>query len=323
MTIPISSTPRLLSSLIIILVIWLSGCQKAPNQVTIGVVNYLTPLEPALEGLQAGLIEQGFTTDLEILYAGVQSQDLEQLQKEVYRLLDLGADLLFTMGTVPTVAARNALEQTGQSVPVVFAPLIDPVGAGLIASLAEPSTGITGVHNANLIDKAMEWLQLIIPQTESVVVYYHLKDTVSVGLIRDLQALPIANTLAIDAIAIETPEQALDHLQQQPPNTTLLVIPTPRLGNQRTIQRLALGMGIPVFGYNAPVEDTVVSYTVDWFDQGRQASYLVSRILAGADSRNVSVESAESRLLINLANARMSQTSIDYRWLALAHEVVR
>ncbi len=298
----------------------LLGCQPASQSITIGALNYLSQLDPALHGLEAGLIAQGYGAELNIIYAGNVGQSLTLLEAEAQRLLDEGADVLFTMGTVPTLAARNVIAASGRQVPVVFAPMINPVSEGFVYSLAEPGTGITGVHNANLVGKSVEWLQMILPETRHIVTFYHPEDIISESLLASFHDLALGD-LTFEPVAVSTPVEAMQLLGGISRDATLLMMPTPRLGGLQSVQEAALAMGIPVFGYNVPVEHTVATFTVDWFEQGEQASYLLGRILSGADPALVSVEAAESRLLINQGIAQRNHIVIDHRWLALAHEI--
>lgn len=313
----------LLFTLMLMTACILPGCGQEPAHKKLGVVNYYAALEPALDGLRAGLSEQGYEGQIVIEYSGSVGHNLQKVEEETRRLLSMNIDLLFTMGTIPALVAKSVLADQPQKTPIVFTPLIDPVGEGLVLSLATPGTGITGVHNANLISKAMEWLLLIMPDTSHLIIFYHPEDHVSERLVQAFEELILPEQVRIDTVTVEDIDQALNFLDAASPSTTLLVIPSPRLGDQQVIMETALDRGVPVFGYNTPVDHTIASYTVDWFEQGRQTSFLVSRILEGADPAKVSVEAADSHLLINLANARRSQFEIEYRWLSLAHRIVR
>lgn len=312
--------PRLL---IFLFIVFIAGCQPAVKNVKIGIVNYHSQLDPAFDGLRAGLVEQGFVDNIEYIYAGSAEQDLQALEHEVQRLLDLKVDMLFTMGTVPTQAAKNVLAQHSKAVPVVFSPLINPVEEGFVHSLAHPKTGITGVHNANMAGKALEWLTLLMPDTQTIVTFFHPDDRVSATLLSALEDAVTLFSLELLPVAITEPEAAFSFLAGLDRHHTLLIMPTPRLGPQKELQQYALAAGIPVFGYNNPAEFTLASFAVDWFHQGKQASYLVSRILSGADPTTVAVEAADSFLYINLANIERYQFSVDYRWLSLAQEVIK
>lgn len=308
--------------ILLLMALILVACQPAPDSITIGVVNYHYELDPAFYGLQAGLRDQGFGDELNLIYAGSVGHHQDDVEAEVARLLALGVDALFTMGTVPTLAAKNKIASSGQQVPVVFAPLINPVAEGVVFSLSEPGTGITGVHNANLVGKALEWLFLILPETHHVVTFYSADDIISESLMFSLQKSPLPDGVEILAVAVDSAEAAMAQLRDVPAGATLLMMPTPRLGGLELLQQSALAMGMPVFGYNVPVDNTVASFSVDWFAQGEQASHLLGRILTGADVNLVSVEAAESYLKIHQSNALRHGFVIDHRWLGLAHRVV-
>jgi ABC-type uncharacterized transport system substrate-binding protein len=82
------------------------------------------------------------------------------------------ACLDLTLGTQPALVAKKAL--AGTTIPVVFAPVINPVGEGIVASLMRPGGNATGVQDGDTLPKALEWLHKIAPHATQVHVLYHL-----------------------------------------------------------------------------------------------------------------------------------------------------
>jgi hypothetical protein len=106
----------------------LSACGGTPPVKTyaIGVVNHVSVLEPVLEGCKARLAELGYVAGQNItsIYHGVLAAASEVIKPEVQSLLDQKVDLFLTRGTLPTLAAKLAVEP--RNISVVCAPVINP-----------------------------------------------------------------------------------------------------------------------------------------------------------------------------------------------------
>lgn len=300
-----------------------AGCSPSSKTVTIGVVNYLGVLQPAFDGLKAGLAEQGYREgqDIRYLYNGVSGPDRSGVEAEVSSLIDQGVDALFTMGHLPTAAAKRLGEAKG--VPVVFSPMIDPVGQGFVASLARPGGHVTGVHNANRSAKSVEWMRWIFPNTRKVHIFYSKDDSVSTDIVTSLLALGNDFGLRIVPEPVRSAQEAKAGVARFSAGAALLVIPTPSLKSLEEVQILALQRGIPVGTYNMPPDNALFSYSVDWFKQGKQAARLLDRILKGAKPAELPVEAAESFLTLNLAVAAKYGFEVSDQFLSQADNILR
>lgn len=305
----------------------LSGCDSQSRELKVGVVNYLPTLEPTLFGFKQGLLDLGYIENetIHFLYSGSVGPGLDEISAEVERLvMQEKVDLLLTMGTVPTKLAKQITQQQAHPIPVIFAPLINPVETGLIKSLGRPGQNITGVHNANTTEKTVEWLLRLAPHTEYFFTFYHPDDVVSSIVIEDLAAIQeFYYPVLFRPIAVNSQQAALDALQSLPHNSSLLITPTPSLGAMDLLQEAAMAQGVFVAGYNVPVTYTLMSYSVNGYQQGYQASKLADRIIRGADPGMLAVESAESYLSLNLANANGHHFYLDPKFLKLSDNILR
>lgn len=294
--------------------------------IKVGVVNYLDMLEPAFEGFKRGMLELGYQegVDLIYVYPGVTrgSEHIDQIVESL--LITEGVDLLLTMGTSPTLSAQKLTQRFNSNVPVVFAPLISPVEAGIVQSLLEPGANITGVQNANNSEKALDWMLRLAPQSQYVYLFMHPDDAVSAVIYDDYERnqewYPELN---FRPVYVSHERDALGYLHHIPPASVILMVPTPSLGAMSLLQEAAMAQGFFVAGYNVPSQWNLMSYSVDWFEQGLQASRLAHRILLGASPAVVAVESAESFLTINLKNAHDYHFVMDQQVLKVADQVIR
>lgn len=308
-----------------LLIIYIANQFDTKKIIKIGVVNYLDMFQPAFDGFKQGMLELGYEegTQLVYVYPGV-AKGVEHIDQTVEDLLTTEkVDLLLTMGTYPTLSAQF-LTQQHNNVPVIFAPLISPVEAGIVQSLAQPGANVTGVQNANNSEKALDWIFRVAPKTQFVYLFIHPDDAVSSLIYDDFEKNQVLYPKVIfRPLYVSSERDALGYLHNIPTETVILMVPTPSLGAMQILQEAAMAQGIFVAGYNVTAEWNLLSYSVDWFNQGIQASRLAHRVLLGADPAVVSVESAESFLNINLKNAHDYHFKIDARVLKVADNIIR
>jgi putative ABC transport system substrate-binding protein len=138
---------------------------------------------PDLDAFRQGLRELGYVEGqniaIEYRFANGRVERLAELAAELVRL---NVDVLVT----PTTPASLAAKQATSRVPIVFAGVADPIGAGLIASFARPSANITGLASisAELGGKRLELLKQVAPKASRVAVLYNPADRSNVLLLR-------------------------------------------------------------------------------------------------------------------------------------------
>ena len=148
------------------------GAQQPRKVPRVGVIAELSPGDPFLAAFRQGRRELGYTEGqnivLELRYTHGVMDRTQQLAAELIRLED---DVLVVGGTV---AAQSAKAVT-TTVPIVFALAGDPVGSGLVASLARPGGNATGLSNlvSELSGKQIELLKAAVPQISRVTVLYN------------------------------------------------------------------------------------------------------------------------------------------------------
>jgi putative tryptophan/tyrosine transport system substrate-binding protein len=143
---------------VIVLSLLLIACggTTQPKTYIIGVVNYVPVLDPVLDGFKSKMAELGYVEGKNVtyIYHGITAPDPQTMEREIKSLLDQKVDLLLTIGTLPTLTAKKAVE--GTAIPVIFAPVINPVEEGAVASINRPGGNVTGIQNGYTIPKALE-----------------------------------------------------------------------------------------------------------------------------------------------------------------------
>jgi len=237
----------------------------------------------------------------------------------------LKVDLILTHNTPPTLAAKQATSV----IPIVFATAGDPVGTGIVASLARPGGNITGLSGqaADTAGKRVELLRELIPDLRHLAI---LADVDSPFTTRDVdETQGAARTLGLEAIAFEIRRRediaaAFKALQGR---AQALYVSTGPLAfvNRTRINTFALAARLPTMhGVREPLEaGGLICYGPNWpFMWGRAADF-VDKILRGAKPADIPVEQpTKFELVVNLSTAEALGITVPPTLLARADEVI-
>jgi putative ABC transport system substrate-binding protein len=257
------------------------------------------------------------------IYHGSMQPDPQVIAREVQSLRDQKVDVFLTLGTLPTLAAKQATANT--DIPVVFAPVINPVEEGVVSSLTRPSGHVTGVQNGDALPKAMEWLHKIVPQATQVHVIYHPQDSVARTATQSLSA--IASALGVELVVnvAHNHEEAQSVIATLPNEAAIFLVPTPSLSPLSVLIEAAINRGIAV-GADNPVNfkaGGLFVYTADYAAMGQQAARLTDQIFKGTQPADLPVETAEYFLRINLQTAKAINLDIPDEILRQASSIMR
>jgi putative ABC transport system substrate-binding protein len=270
---------------------------------------------------ELGWIE-GRTVAIEYRWTEGRSERAAEIAAELVRL---NVDVIFTSGTASVAAARRATS----IIPIVFAAAADPVGAGLVASLAKPGGNVTGlsVQQPDLAGKRLEILREVVPGLRRLAI---LANVGAPGSMLDLtEVLASARTLDLGVARIEVQRAediapAFDVVRGRA--DALYVVSDPLMTVHRLrINTLALGARLPTMhALREYVEAAgLMSYGPNFPDLFRRAAELVDRILRGAKPGDIPVaQPIKFDLVINLTTAKALGLDIPPSLLARADEVI-
>jgi len=180
--------------------------QTAVKVPRIGVLRETSPTDPLLAAFRQGLRELGYTEGqnifIEYRYArGV----VDQIPTLAAELIGLNVDVLVVGGTA---AARAAMARTS-TIPIVFTLSGDPVGTGLLASLARPSGKATGLSNlvSELSGKQLELLKTALPQVSRVAVLYNPASPVVGPALNDTRKAARALSVELHVVEVCQPNE--------------------------------------------------------------------------------------------------------------------
>ena len=253
---------------------------------------------------------------------------VEALPALAAELVRLPVDLIFAGGMTAALAARDAT----QTILIVFVGVADPVGAGLVASLARPGGNLTGwsTQNAELGPKRLELLREVSPRRVSRVgVVFNPMDVGNVLGIRELEGPTRALGMTLKPIDVRSPdafEGAFARMASE--GVDAVVVLAGPLTNTHAMQlvHLTARTRLPaIYGRRDYVEaGGLMSYGVDFSDQNRRAATSVDKILKGAKPADLPVEQPTTfELVINLKTAKDLGLMIPPSLLFQATELIR
>ena len=242
-------------------------------------------------------------------------------------LIALAPDVILASVSVSVAA----LQRITRSVPIVFAGVIDPVGAGLVASLSRPGGNTTGfsAFEYSLSGKWLELLKDIAPHLTRVAVLRDPALAAGIGQFAAIQAMaPPSSGVELTTIDPRDPgeiERAITAFARER-NGGLIVTASPSSVTHRIlIISLALRYGLPniyPFRYY-PAGGGLVSYGPDPIDEHRRAAGYVDRILKGEKPADLPVQApTKYELVINLGTAKKLGLDVPTTVLARADEVI-
>src|SRR6478736_496810 len=276
-----------------------------------------------LQGLQEAGWVVGRNAQIDIRWG---MGDPERIRKNVAELLALTPDAVFAT-TFPTVME---LQQATRAVPIVFAGLFDPVGAGLVTSLARPGGNTTGFASFEygLSVKWLELLKQVAPRVTRVAVLRDSLTPVGIGQLAAIQGVApsfgveLTPLVVRDAAEIEPAVAAFAH---GPDDGLIVTIGTLTDAHRDVIGKLATRYRLPAV-YPFPFfvrSGGLISYGTDIIDLYRRAAGYVDRILKGEKPADLPVQQpTKIQLAINLKAAKALGLEVPPTLLAHADEVI-
>jgi putative tryptophan/tyrosine transport system substrate-binding protein len=268
---------------------------------------------------ELGWIE-GRNLRVEYRWAEGSSERAAELAAEFVRL---NVDVIVT-GGLPAVAAKQATSV----IPIVLAIATDPLGTGLVASLARPGGNITGVSTqaGDLAGKRLELLREAVPGLRRLAVLANINYAGSVIEMSQVQAA--ARTLGLEVVALEIrrADEIARAFALKDRAEALYVTGDPLLNTNRTrIITLANVARLPTITNQREYVEagSLMSYGPNYPDLFRRAGDLVSKILHGAKAADLPVEQpTKFDLVINLTTAKALDLTIPESFLLRADEVI-
>ena len=284
---------------------------------------------PNLEALRQGLQQLGHVEGKNITVEARWAEgSAERLPHLLVELIGLKVDVIVIGGAAGALAARNS----NALVPVVFAAVTDPLGHGIVDSLARPTGNITGVALAMGEGFSGKWVELLketVPRLSSVAVLRNPVHPVAQVFLKETKAAGLAHGVTPEFFDVRNPNELSNALLgvEKAGAPALMLTPDPLFSAQRSvIVNFVNRRRLPSMFYSREFVDAggLMSYGPSFPDSYRRAARYVDRILQGAKPADLPVEQpTKFELVINLKTAKQIGLTIPPNVLARADRVIR
>jgi putative tryptophan/tyrosine transport system substrate-binding protein len=281
-------------------------------------------LAAARQGLRELGYVEGQNIALEVRWAEGRYERLPALVAELVRLK---VDVLVVATTPGALAAKSAT----RTIPVVMLAAGDPVGSGLVASLARPGGNLTGLSllNTEVHGKRLELLKESLPGISRVAVLTNPGNPIHAIFWKETQAAAQTLGLQLQSLKVRAPEDfdnAITAATQGRAEALLAFDDSLTLGYRARLVQLVAKRRLPaMYGFrDFPEAGGLLSYGASLLDQYRRTATFVDKILKGAKPADLPVEQpTKFELVVNLKTAKALGLTIPPAVLARADELIQ
>ena len=268
---------------------------------------------------------EGKNIAIEYRYAEGKRDRFPELAAELVRLK---VDLIVVEGTGLALAAKSATT----TIPIVVTTVGDPVGAGLVASLARPGGNVTGLASLTpqLNTKRLEILKDTVPKLTRVGLISSAVGVAAELQLKELKPAALALKLKLEVIDAQPDrkglESAFETAKQKQVNAIMIQSIRPFSAERKRIVELAGKYRLPaIYAQKEYVDEGgLMSYGTDFIDLYRRAAVYVDKILKGAKPADLPVQQATKfEFVINLKAAKQIGMTVPPRVLERADRVIK
>lgn len=277
-------------------------------------------------GFKAGMEAAGYREGEEVIYlSSGPAGEIDRLDGIIREHLSKKPDLIMVSSTPATQAVKKLTE--GMNIPVVFAPVNDPLSAGIVTDLRNPGGHITGIRLPTGDDLRLKWLTEIAPHVRRVFVPYTPGDKSAQTTLDMITA--VAPNLGVELItqAVQGKEGVDAALAALPANVDAIFLPRDSSveSHIEAFVVFANTRRLPICApsYAQVQKGALMSYGFVHNEIGLQAARLADQIFRGEKPGNLPVEMAENLLSINAVTAQRIGLTVSGEIMRQAEIIVR
>jgi len=251
----------------------------------------------------------------------------ERLPTLAAELVGLKVDLVVTVGGRTTFAVKQATS----TIPIVFVGAPDPVGVGLVASLARPDGNVTGFsdNTTALSAKRLQILKEAVPTASRIAVLWNPQDRAMTLRYQEIDRAALALGVSVQPLGVREPddfERAFAAMDRERPDALFMVTDTLTYRNRKRVLEFADAHRIPAMYEFASLvrEGGLISYGASYDAMFQSAAIYVDKILKGAKPTELPVEQpTRYYLMVNTKAAKALGLTIPQSLLLRADEVIQ
>jgi len=304
---------------------------RAQQPAKLRTIGFLYQSTPSAESARAAAFLQqlhklgwieGSTIAIEYRSAAGRPERMAEIAAE---FVQLKVDVIVTSGTATVIALKRATT----AIPIVFGAAGDPVGTGLVASLARPGGNVTGLSilSTDLIGKRLDLLRELVPGLRQLAIMANVDNALTVQEMGNVRAAAGSLGLEVAAMEIRRADDIAPAIERLKGHADALYICAEGLVNSNRVRlnALALAARLPTMhGLREYLEAVgLMPYGANIPDLFRRAAEFVDKILRGTKPADIPVEQPiKFDLAINLTTAKALGLTIPDKLLAFAGEVI-
>ncbi|MDD4569295.1 MAG: ABC transporter substrate-binding protein [Tepidanaerobacteraceae bacterium] len=281
-------------------------------------------LDGAREGFIDGLKEAGFEEgkNIDILLENAQA-DFPTTQTIANKLIAENVDLILAIATPSAQSAANATKD----IPIVITAVTDPVEAGLVKSSEKPETNVTGTTDMNPVEKQLELLKEILPESKNVGVIYNAAEPNSVIQVNIAKEAAENMGLQILEATVANSSEVNQAVQSLAGKVNAIYTPTDNTVASAisAIVKVANDSKIPIIGAERGHVDggALATLGIDYYLLGKQTGLVAAKVLNGEDPAGIPIEgSKDLKLIINTKSADILGLTIPEQVISRADEII-
>jgi putative ABC transport system substrate-binding protein len=281
-----------------------------------------------VQAFRQGLLDAGYSEGRDVVI------EWRSASGDYARVPELAADLVHRkveVIVVTTTIAAQAVKRATSTIPIVMARVADPVGSGLVASLAHPGGNVTGLSMmmAELSAKRLQLLKEAIPRITRVAVLWNPVTPWHAKVVEDLKAAAPSLSIELKLVDVRTPEEfgpAFSAVSRARAQALYVIEDAFFFTHRATLLKLASKARLPIiYAYRAFADEGgLMSYGANSGDLFRRSAGYVDKILRGAKPGDLPIEQpTKFELVVNLNTAKALGITIPESILLRADEVIR
>jgi putative ABC transport system substrate-binding protein len=287
----------------------------------------LSPESKEAKHFRLGLRDAGYSEGRNVVIEWRSANgDYHRVPELVADLVQSKVDVIVQDSTVGTEITKRATS----TIPIVMALVLDPVGSGLVKSLAYPGGNVTGLSmmTSELNSKRLQLLNEVIPQFTRAAVLWNPDHPSHAKVVEDLKVIAPSLSIELTFVGVRAPEQfgpAFSDISRAKAQALYVVEDPIFFAHRMILLELASTAQLPTIHdlRRFPEEGALMSYGPDLHDLFRRAAIYVDRILKGAKPADLPVEQpTKFELVINLKTANTLGLDIPPNLLAITDEVI-
>ena len=280
---------------------------------------------PALDALRQGVKDELAAQKLSVSYHDHIAQgNIATANLIAKQMLGEQPDVAVGIATPTAQACAQAIKD----IPIVFAAVTDPVGAGLVKSMEKPGGNVTGTSDMSPIDRQLDLILEFLPKLKTIGVIYNSGEANSATLVRVLKEKAKEKGLAVEEATVSNSAGVFQAAKSLIGRVDAIYIPTDNtvVSAFEAITQVGYQAKLPVFAADTDSvgRGAIAALAVDYYKMGRQTGEMVARILKGASPADMPVETLrEFQIHLNPASAEKMGLTIPAALLKKADKIIK